>query len=645
MKAATVLLCTQAAFTCCCAFISNTVVLSSLSINNSRSKAATRFAAAAQTYASSSSGITSELYDNSSNGRLLDEVDKLLLSSSTTSIDGEVINQSILAKIDADVTKDVSWAKQSPLPFEKNEHNNIADAATDYSETPSSKSIIEYEPILITVPPSTDSSSSSSTKATIALRTTSSSPLLSSHEIQLLRRAVEIYWNDLDNNNSDSNLPSSKSRFTYQRKGNSEAHLSDVVRYFEHQNHHGEEKLDVSTLVDKLLLDRIYPWIRDGFLSKESSIHSDCGGNDDELSLYIYDAIFIRYNATEAENNIGAGQPLHRDLGYVSVNIMLNTQEEFQGGGTFFENQLLPVVLNDGRDGGSTTTAAAALPLKPLGPGHAIAHKSSDRHAGSATIDGVRDILVLFVAVAAGSSGGAPAWEVNARLKSTARASSSSDSLNSSIGDQLLRRVRHHRLAIQHVPNDGEAWHYLGMALLDYHNYLQYEQQEDYTTKDSIVLRLAISCLETATIYTPCDGRLQNNLGIALERLYEFHLQTLGNDLNEDEMTILRSRIATAYERSIQIHSLCNQIGCDVKADYESVCLNYGLYLSKLDDFENAIDILSLVVTEDADDDDDEDTSAIMEEEDASHAARRRVLSDIGNLLGFCSRQQMKRNS
>lgn len=643
MKAATaVVLCTQAAVTC--AFTSNTVILSSTtssSINNSRSKAATRlFTAAAQTYvdASSSGGITSELYDNSSNRRLLDEVDKLLLSSSsTTTIDDEVINQSILANIDADVTKDVSWAKQSPLPFEKNdEHNNIADAGTDlHSEAPSSKSVIQYEPILITVPPSTDSSSSNSaTKATIALRTTSSSPLLTHDEIQLLRRAVEIYWNDLYNkNNSDSNLSSSKSRFTYQRKGNSEAHLSDVVRYFEHlkHNHHEEEELEVSTLVNNLLLDRIYPWIRDAFLSKETF----CGGaDDDELSLYIYDAIFIRYNATEAENNIGAGQPLHRDLGYVSVNIMLNPQEEFQGGGTFFENQLLP--LNDGRDGGSATTVAAALPLKPLGPGHAIAHKSSDRHAGSATVGGVRDILVLFVAVAAGSRGGAPAWEVNARLKSTAR--SSSDSLNSSIGDQLLRRVRHHRLAIQHVPDDGEAWHYLGMALLDYHRYLQYEQEEDYTTKDSIVLRLAISCLETATIYTPCDGRLQNNLGIALERLIEFHLQTSENNQNEDEMTILRSRIATAYERAIQIHSLCNQIGCDVKADYESVCLNYGLYLSKLDDFEDAIDILSLVAAEDGDDED----NGAMEKEDASLAARRRVLRDIGNLLAFCRRQQMK---
>ena len=183
MKAATVLLCTQAAVTCCCAFTSNTAVLSSSSsssssssILDSRSNAATRFAAATQTYASTSGGIASELYDNSS--RLLDEVDKLLLSSSATTIDGQVINQSILAKIDADVTKDVSWAKQSPLPFEKNEHNNIADAGTDYSMAPSSKSIIEYEPILNTVPPSTDSSSSSSTKATIALRTTSSSPLL-----------------------------------------------------------------------------------------------------------------------------------------------------------------------------------------------------------------------------------------------------------------------------------------------------------------------------------------------------------------------------------------------------------------------------------------------------------------------------------
>jgi hypothetical protein len=73
-------------------------------------------------------------------------------------------------------------------------------------------------------------------------------------------------------------------------------------------------------------------------------------------------------------------------------------------------------------------------------------------------------------------------------------------------------------------------------------------------------------------------------------------------------------------------------VGCDVNTDYESACLNYGLFLSKLDDFEGAIDILSLVVAnyEEAQ---DTDSDAV----DAS-----RVLRDASNLLGFCKRQIQK---
>ena len=179
----------------------------------------------------------------------------------------------------------------------------------DYSET--KEQTIEYEPISVTT-----SSTESFPATTIALRTKPSTPLLIQNEITLLREAVETYWKHLSS--TENNDASSKSRFTYQRKGNSEAHLSDIVRYYE-QNHHGEEKQkQVSALIDKLLLDWVYPWVRDALLSKEDESNGD---------LYVYDAIFIRYNATEAEN-IGAGQPLHRDLGYVSVNIMLNSVDD-----------------------------------------------------------------------------------------------------------------------------------------------------------------------------------------------------------------------------------------------------------------------------------------------------------------------------
>mmetsp|Transcript_13158 Transcript_13158/g.21612 ORF Transcript_13158/g.21612 Transcript_13158/m.21612 type:complete len:626 (-) Transcript_13158:115-1992(-) len=539
---------------------------------------------------------------------LLDKVDNLISSPGDRSI-----NQNILTKINLDVDNDVRWAKETPLLFESDYSNHAI--RNDHSET-MLRTSIEYEPISVTA-----STEESSATTTIAVRTKPSTPLLIQSDISLLREAVETYWQHLAS--SENNGASTKSRFTYQRKGNSEAHLSDIVRYYEQYKLGEKRQQQVSALVDKLLLDRVYPWVRDAFLSKEDESNGD---------LYVYDAIFIRYNATEAEN-IGAGQPLHRDLGYVSVNIMLNSQDEFKGGGTFFENQLLPVVLNEGGDASNDIRA-----LKPLGPGHAIAHFSSDRHAGSATFDGVRDILVLFVAVAAAEAERAPKWEVAARLKSTARAYCSDahdddGSTMSSIDEQLLCRVRHHRLAIKEVPTDGEAWHYLGMALLDYHNYNVAMQKQRDCTNNCSILRLAISCLEEATTYTPCDGRLLNNLGIARERLFEdYQTRKEETEMSTTDLSrfldSLRGQVADALSRSIQIHQLCKQAGCDVNADYESACLNYGLFLSKLDDFEGAIDILSLVAA-----------NYEAEDTDSDAIVASRVLRDASNLLDFCKRQ------
>ena len=160
--------------------------------------------------------------------RLLNEVDNLILSCSDQSI-----NQNILAKINLDIENDVRWAKETPLPFET-DHNNQA-IENVQSETERIRTAIEYEPISVTA--STTEESYATT--TIAVRTKTSTPLLSQTDIPLLREAVETYWKHLAS--SESNDASTKSRFTYQRKGNSEAHLSDVVRYYEH-NHYGEKR-------------------------------------------------------------------------------------------------------------------------------------------------------------------------------------------------------------------------------------------------------------------------------------------------------------------------------------------------------------------------------------------------------------------
>lgn len=377
----------------------------------------------------------------------------------------------------------------------------------------------------------------------------------------------------------------------------------------------------LSSLVRHLLLHRIYPWIREAYLSQVK--------NRDELELYVYDSLLIRYNATEANTDLdgvyGAGQPLHRDLGYVSVNIMLNSQEEFEGGGTFFEDQLLPLLSLDIQHDDDDETHTI-LPLKPLGPGHALAHFSSSRHAGAATYSGVRDILVIFLAASEKTRIGShasnqgkmmPCWEYSARIKANARTYCSECS---SYEELLICRIIQHRLAIDQVIDDGEAWHYCGMALLEYFEHLQSSTTNGITHTDINInksregLNLAVACLYEATRHIPCDGKLYNNLGIAYERL--LRCETAVSELHHE-------KVSSAYEKSIMIHLICERARCNVGVENASACLNYGLYLSKREEFSKAIEVLSKIVP----------TNDRLPDENG------RLIEDASHLLSFCNRQ------
>jgi hypothetical protein len=532
--------------------------------------------------------------------QVLERVDKLLHQLSPPKLDA----MQILNSVDQSHEKDLLWAKESPLPFEKTELRSNGNTQT-----------IEYEFIL---PPSTDRQTTHNVhERPIAIR--SLTPLLAKEEIKLLKLAAENYWS--------ATSTESSSRFTYQRKGNSEAHLSDVVNF-------SKSHLDLQTgrniteLIEDLLMHRVYPWVREAFLSNEKNVDAD------ELGLYVYDSLFIRYNGTEANKNIsmgrrsniqhkiGAGQPLHRDLGYVSVNIMMNDLSEFEGGGTFFENQMIFESL----DFSSNTSID---PLKPSRAGHALAHLSSDRHSGAATMDGVRDILVIFVAAAEINSRNpyqqrkAPIWERAARLKTSARSYCNecfaTDSDFENMKDELVCRILHHRLAIESMPDDGEAWHYLGMGLLECSNLMNDNIPFQYMT----ILDLAIECLEEGTKYTPFDARLYNNIGIAFGNKLSKLAST--NALDEQMQKNIHSKINNAYQRAVSINSICARVGCDVSSDFERACLNFGLYLSRQDNFLRAIDILRYIESTDL-------SSEVP-------PARRRVLEDALDLLQFCRKQ------
>jgi hypothetical protein len=366
------------------------------------------------------------------------------------------------------------------------------------------------------------------------LATQSLEPILNDTSLNLIRQAASDHWRN------PSNL---KSRFTYQIPGNYEAHVADL----------GDS---VKYIINDMLMERIYPMIRHAFPNDVVEVEQLC----------VYDALYIRYNATQAKlSNVtfGAGQPLHRDLGLVSVNVMMNSANDFVAGGTFFENQM--------------RSSFSKNPLKPIGQGHCLLHRSSERHAGAATMQGVRDIMVFFVT---GASTTHPPASIQSSLLKQCRtyceACFPEDPLQA-----IFCRLAHLRLAVEVAPTDGEAFQYLGLALMQYESWLMFKAGD--APKRIDVLETAVDCLEQARVLTPCDSRVYNNLALTLSRLI---------DLAPDQRGILGPRIAQAYTKATELLQESFKAGCNVQDELETVSLNHGLYVSNLDRFQDACSIL-----------------------------------------------------
>jgi len=336
----------------------------------------------------------------------------------------------------------------------------------------------------------------------------SESSILSASEVGTIRQEASNHWQST----------TSSSRFTLQRPGNSEVHVADLKK--------------AQAILNRSLVEIIYPMIHQAYGLQ---------------GLCVYDALVIRYNATKValNNSTGASQPLHRDLGLISVNIRLN--DEFEGGGTFFENQM---------------RESSCLPLKPAHVGHCLMHKSSERHAGSATTQGVRDVLIVFVM----SQTQVPfvaEWK-QARVYCT----------ECGAQNVLDCLIRHYHKAVEADPLDGEAWLHLGTALM---------VQGDLGTELEAIQSCmeALEALEKASVHTPCDSRVYNNIALVLGRLSEAGSNMDYAMAQED-----------AFIKSYGLLRTSARAGCDVSVEWNKVLLNYGLFIANQDRFSQACCIL-----------------------------------------------------
>ncbi len=115
----------------------------------------------------------------------------------------------LMRLVDADHVWDVGRAKASSLPLEGD-----GPALCGWGDD-DGRNAVEYE----TIP-------SGPGEVAYATCTKRRSPLLMGDEIECLREASESYWSRMEDGDDGA---IKNSPFTYQRKGNTEAHLSDMV--------------------------------------------------------------------------------------------------------------------------------------------------------------------------------------------------------------------------------------------------------------------------------------------------------------------------------------------------------------------------------------------------------------------------------
>ena len=234
----------------------------------------------------------------------------------------------------------------------------------------------------------------------VALRTLGE-PLIDAETCATIQNAAQAYRKSLE----ESGDQPQSTRFTMQYPGNSDLHVADLVAH----------QPEVGTVFDKVLQRELYPLVRSAYLSSTTT---------PPLSLCVYDALVVRYDgdeATQEGRNLGASLPLvgdrrerhlckcisllhsdstmsflfpkHRDGGLFTVNIELESAP--RAGGTFFDN-LLDIDSIQGESTDKDASDRDAI-LRPLGPGHAVAHRSTERHAGAPTKSGIRELLVVFL--------------------------------------------------------------------------------------------------------------------------------------------------------------------------------------------------------------------------------------------------------
>lgn len=385
-------------------------------------------------------------------------------------------------------------------------------------------------------------------------------PLLDTASVNKIREAAQQFW--------EMSMGNTESRFTLQfGETNSECHLEDLIAL--------DKSGALKATIDECLLNKIYPLVRQAFgedLLNRSNAVDPAGTN-----LCVYDSLVIRYDGNKASDKYGASQPLHRDGGIVSVNIALNSLSEFEGGGTFFEGLI------------DSPHHSQDPIIRPSDVGHALAHLSTERHAGAPTRSGVREILVFFLTMRPyGLPPRAPPIERAFHLKIAAKEMT-----------QVSQAITCLDMALKERPMDGEAHFWKGFRLL-----LQ-DQQEvvgSNDQNDAITIRRiqkSIHHMQRAQECAPFDARIHCFAGMAYKRMLDFkynrkRTETSLEGLRPEDRMVLELSVE-CFQNAMYLHEKYQQHGITSDFDVVMAIMSFSEVLTRLEKYEEAVGYIAML--------------------------------------------------